>query len=488
MLYSRMANGNLIIQSQGDQSPGQVNKQSLEVNRRDEHVDIQAWQRTAKPLHRPISLPFQPNLRKQLRGYDGRISNTRCHHAQSAPLTQLGIFSAELWLMVLEYLPKPALRRVSQLSRCLWDLAIPILFRTINLSINLALDTTQYKTNLPWRASLQTIVVKQWCFAQQLLSKPEYASYVRSFTWTMGLENMRRLPKWVKDKQAIWNPDTIYSIFALLDKVKTVNIDTGTGTPDFVPPLPPLFPAAEHICLGGNVHYNLASSILHGDDKAPLRSLTINNVFEGGLLCGGEIFRCWRAISEGNGWPTHKCPHTMGGFPPVLEDWPAYSLPAQFTEGCIERLLTSAFQRRCQRLAFLCLRKQGQQHPYQGLPSTLSHDHDVYREWATLLHAVHPSALLIVHGGHILPPCRSSYLRRSFVIPQSPEIASMDTEFEVTLLPTLKEGWSGLEKMEIRGVDRRVLGDLQDQDGVALEVDEIVEECSNEVYWSFLDD
>ncbi len=46
----------------------------------------------------------------------------------------------------------------------------------------------------------------------------------------------------------------------------------------------------------------------------------------------------------------------------------------------MRRLLTPSLQRRCQQLRYLCLRKQGQQHLDQKLPSTLSHDNEIYDE------------------------------------------------------------------------------------------------------------
>ncbi len=47
------------------------------------------------------------------------------------------------------------------------------------------------------------------------------------------------------------------------------------------------------------MHYALASAILHGPDKAPLYSLTLNNVLEGGLLRTNEAFRFWRSLPDG---------------------------------------------------------------------------------------------------------------------------------------------------------------------------------------------
>ncbi len=83
-----------------------------------------------------------------------------------------------------------------------------------------------------------------------------------------------------------------------------------------------------------------------------------------------------------------------------------------------------------------------------------------------------------MYGLDIHPPW-SGVQPPSCVLPpmqlQWPDIAPMDKKFQRTLLPLLRAGWPGLERIETRGVSRKVLGDLEDMEGVRIEVDERVE-------------
>ncbi len=146
----------------------------------------------------------------------------------------------------------------------------------------------------------------------------------------------------------------------------------------------------------------------------------------------------------------------------------------------MQRLLTPSLQRRCQHIRYICLRKQGQQHPDQKLPGTLSHDNEIYDEWVAFIRIVQPHILVIAHGGDIHPPW-SGVKTWSWVHPplqlQWPEIAPMDEKFRETLLPLLREGWPGLERIATRGGN--VLEDLEDMECVIVDVDERVESCWN---------
>ena len=442
------------------------------------------WQRSAQSSQGHASHAFRPLP-------DGRndcLSTTHRQQDRSTPPRPFGVFSADVWLIVFESLQKPALRRVSRSSRSMHALTIPSLYRIINMSINSAIGISNFRSVRSWPANLQNLLVQQWRFVQQILEKPEYASYVRSFTWTMGLENMRRLPPWVKDKEAIWKPETIYAMFALLDKATTVIVETGTWRPGTSPLLPPLFPAAQKISLGGIMHHDLASAILHGPDKAPLHSLTIKNVFEGGLLCGGAIHRFWRAISEGNAWPTQASSDRIEYHSAVRVDRPVYSLPAQFTPDCIQQLLAPSFLHRCRHLAFLHLEKRDPHDLYQGLLSPIHHDRDVFIEWAALLRAVRPKAVLIADDGYIFQTWGFA-ISRQRQCPATPPrcVALMSRDFRTVLLPALQNGWPGLERGELRGVSRSALGTVDELESIAIEVADAVEGWRRETPWTVLD-
>lgn len=80
----------------------------------------------------------------------------------------------------------------------------------------------------------------------------------------------------------------------------------------------------------------------------------------------------------------------------------------------------------------------------------------------------------IAHGGDIHPPWSGVKTRScapSVIQLHWPEIAPMDKKFQKPLLPLLREGWPGLQGIETRGVSRKVLGDLEDMEGVRIEVD-----------------
>lgn len=106
--------------------------------------------------------------------------------------------------MILQSLPKPALRRVSLISHYFHTLNIPILFHTIDISVKPAINIFNPGCPRSWLTNIKDTIVKQWRFAQQLLRKAGYASYVRSFTRTMGIETLRQLPGWINDRRAIW--------------------------------------------------------------------------------------------------------------------------------------------------------------------------------------------------------------------------------------------------------------------------------------------
>lgn len=263
-------------------------------------------------------------------------------------------------------------------------------------------------------------------------------------------------------------------MFALLDRAITIDIDTGNRYPDPRPPFASLFPFAQHIRLEGKMHYALVSAILHGPDKAPLYSLTLDNVLEEGLLRATTAFRFSHTISNGGGW-AHNDPSD------ITEDGPEDSLPMQVAPGCMQRLLTltPSLERRCQHIRLLYLRKRGQQNQRQSLSGAVTHHDDFYQEWAAFIRVVQPLIPVIAHARNIHPPWSRVKMRSCdalLVQLQSPEIAPMNEKFQ-TLLPLLREGWPGLERIETRGMSRSELGDLEDIEGVTVKVDELVKPC-----------
>ena len=381
--------------------------------------------------------------------------------------------SNEILLMTFELLPKMTLRKVSQVCRNFHDMATPILFRAIDLSIYPIIDLDNRQQPSHWPIFAQWILVLQWRFAKQIALNPVYASFVRTFKWTMGLEHHFEChDRGIKED---FDLNLIYFMFTNLTKATHINIDTGCRLPEAIPQLPALFPAAKHINLGGKMHYTLATSILHGESKTSLISLTLDNIVEGGLIYDPETKQSVRFLrSEASFARSQHC------FA-FKEMWPANRPPKQILPGPMRRLLTSAsFQRRCRGLQYLCLRKQGQQHPGQYLPSReLTHDLDVYDEWAFFIRIIKPKVLLMAHLGSL----EQQYYWKKFRLPSHQNqnvIEPMDAAFRGRLSPVLMQPWEGLKRLEVHGVDRRVLPtSLERFDGVDVIIDEEVLPCWN---------
>ncbi|KAF4630431.1 hypothetical protein G7Y89_g7709 [Cudoniella acicularis] len=156
------------------------------------------------------------------------------------------------------------------------------------------------------------------------------------------------------------------------------------------PPLN-LFPNARRITLGGTMHYAFASTILHGPNKAPLHSLTLDKVQEGGLLSSGDNCR-----------PLPYCSKGIILRRNFVEDWPQDELPKQVMGGSMRRLLTPEFQTtRCRNLSYLFLRIRGWQNPdISGWRSWSDcwYDNKVYKEWTAFMLAARPETVVLAHG------------------------------------------------------------------------------------------
>ncbi len=109
-----------------------------------------------------------------------------------------------------------------------------------------------------------------------------------SLAWTMGLQMIIALPDQINNWENNWIIEDTYQVFALLNRAIHIDLDTGPIHAERSIAVPSLFPSARYICLGGKMHYALASAILHGSNKAPLISLSLNNVQEGGLFASGR--------------------------------------------------------------------------------------------------------------------------------------------------------------------------------------------------------
>jgi hypothetical protein len=379
--------------------------------------------------------------------------------------------SDELVVMILKLLRAPNLRHLSQTCRSLHTLGLSILFQRVDLSLhnqNLSLHRPHEFTPI-----CKKLRIRQYLFVQQLLQTPHYATHIRTFFWTMaGSAN----PWWTRfeyaGKEVTLSSDEIYRMFSLLQEVTYVDIDTGYTHRSGPTVLPSLFPQAKHIRLGGKMHYAFASAILHGPGKAPLDYLELNNVQEGGLLESGANFR----------WVGHI---DLANFEEI---WPEGHLPIQVVPGTMRRLMTPEFQLRCTNLRTLSLRKQGQQMDAVGyFPSHLTHEDDVYQEWAAFIDKIRPQYISFANLGRDEWPYngseepRSCGLRLGHVV-RLPDVAPMDLRFQRFLWPLLRDGWKNLKLVSIFGVSEKVLLDrVHGAGNHDLIVDERLGYCENGV-------
>jgi hypothetical protein len=233
-------------------------------------------------------------------------------------------------------------------------------------------------------------------------------------------------------------------MFYFLQNVTKVDIDGGRTSLPVLSHSASFFPNAHHVRLGGLMQWSLASAILHGKNKASLKSLTLYNLIERGQLRDGSPY-AYRVHRRSRGPP--KLP-----LKDVNEDWPEGSSPIQVRPGCMRRLLTAELVSRCRTLDTLFLRKQGQQHSQQQLPSDMTYEDDVYLEWASFIAQVQPRHLRLEHGGSTLFPWIGGKEWRTDPKITVQHMAPMDARFRDLLAPALRPGWHRLQTLEIHGV------------------------------------
>lgn len=348
--------------------------------------------------------------------------------------TSLDGLSAELLIMISEYLSNPDLKATSLCNHRLHNVGIRQLYRTIDLSWHHR-DPKPF-TSTPEYARLRG---EQYRFAKQTHEKPEYAKLVTTIIWTItphepwGLS----MPKGVLQKEYQWTPKAVIDMFSRLSNVIRVDIDTGGG--HLLPsiPIPPLFPNAQFIRLGGKMHFEFASAILHGPGKSHLKSLTLNNVQEGGRLASGENFRYKL-------WPENEYPKM---FDPteLSEIWPWDVLPIQVWPGGMRRLFNQALIDRCQDLQVLEIYIQGERvsgryKPYFAL------DEQLYSELAAFITGTQTRSLLLA--------------QKSAEDPTPSIVSPMDERFNRVIIPVLKRELFGLSRLEIQGVPECFLAGL----------------------------
>lgn len=362
--------------------------------------------------------------------------------------THASTLSRDLWLLILEELPISALLRpMSLVSREFHDLCMSVLYRSVDVGLHhyrrvdrpgcYPFEIAHEGHHCPERGG------RQHCrFVRQLLRTPEYGVHTRVFIWTMDASHTARSEMSLETEfKQVSNQ---LRMFSFLQNVTRVDIDGGRNSLPVLSHSASLFPKAHHIRLGGLMQWSLASAILHGEEKAPLVSLTLYNLIERGQLRNDSPY-AHRVHRRSRGPP--QLP-----FQDIEEDWPAASPPLQVRPGCVRRLLTASLVARCRNLDTLYLRKQGQQHVQQQLPSLLTYEEDVYHEWASFIAKVQPRHLRIEHGGSTMFPWNTDNGGTPEARAALEDVAPMNARFRDLLAPVLSPGWDRLQTLEIHGV------------------------------------
>lgn len=92
-------------------------------------------------------------------------------------------------------------------------------------------------------------------------------------------------------------------------------------------------------------------------------------------------------------------------------------------------------------------------------------------EWVSFICAVKPSVLIVAHLRNVERPYSGVSLQGGGMAPAPegvrwPAIAPMDEYVREQLVPVVRGGSAGLERLEVRGVSRRVLGGVGSGGGV----------------------
>ena len=338
--------------------------------------------------------------------------------------------------LIFGMLSKDTARKASQTCKFFHDLIIPILYHTIDFALEPLRDLF-YGNPYHWPSNFKDTLVRQLYFARQISCRPEYASFVRTFSCTVDIEDDGTLGLIIGER---WSTNLVYSMFDKLEKVTRIHINAGGRRLKAKFDHKSLFPSAQYIHLDGPMHHAFLTSILHGRGKSPLQTLILQNVFE-----------------------------------PWMDNWTEREPSRQTSAGPTRGLLIPSLEERCHNLRHLCLLKQGHQQP----PDILSRGHfafdlEVYDHWAAFIRSVKPSTLVIGHLGAIIRPNDANRPIRRL---QRPETAPMDEKFQQGLLLLLKEGWFGLERLTVQGVKRNVLGELDLLERVEVEIDETLPQC-----------
>lgn len=200
--------------------------------------------------------------------------------------------------------------------------------------------------------------------------------------------------------------------------------------------LPPLFPSARKLRVSEQMHYALASAILHGPHKAPLESLSIHSLHERGRFRSGQNY-------------TESSENI-----PLEEDWPENSHPIQVGPGTMRRIFTPELAARCaDRLQALTVTQLEMTLPrFFGIvpPQWQYLELDIHKECASFIQSVKPPVLALRYLCLCPDQSRALQIRspiRTSVMPPNKVFG-----FDGIFWPLLSEGWFGLKEIYLSNV------------------------------------
>ena len=222
---------------------------------------------------------------------------------------------AEIQIAIAEYSSFSEVRSLCFVSRQTYTNCLPILYRNVDLSFHnrgkidfsyrygTQLDyefcepieiPISNQTNRPMRVAFElynrfekvnSTHPKQEIFLRTLLAHPEYATYVRSLSWTLLSWNPNT-PTSLQLKEPIRKPmEQVWKVLKTLRNVKTLDLAYLSNhlKTDLSRQCPrTLFSNATSVRLQGMMEQYHATSILHSVDPAMLTHLTLDNLYDCG--------------------------------------------------------------------------------------------------------------------------------------------------------------------------------------------------------------
>ena len=360
-------------------------------------------------------------------------------------IPNLACLPAEILDVICESCQQHDLLSLNRLSRALYRITAPLLYRLVNVSTHNREHATipRSSTGMELWADVDPLcpppvamIRRQHSFLITLLMHPGYGRYVRSFTWTLIFASDikgegARLPA----EKILQYPETkIWEAFRSMVNIEKLDLASlhYYYKPYLLECPSSLFSSASSIRLLGRFSFRLASAIVHAVDATKLKQLSLDDVQDWGQYADGTP----TPASEGrnlNRRTEHQNPDGTRGL--------VFSGPM--------RGLLPLLKDRCLFLTHLFLRKAGQIENSPRMKNwSAPVDEEVYAEWAAFIESVKSSlkVLILEHGTATVIQHRRNRMTGDSGRP-------MDIRARRFLLSVLTNGgWSSLQKMELRGI------------------------------------